>query len=226
MVNFNLSFSCTFNFEPIFTSEKEVYAFDVYPEFTNTEGKKFFNDDVMYFMSISVKKKYLTDILNEIVKKSSFLREKKALCSFHIDRDMALITLTDPEIKNIIFAHEFIRLSISINLLHDNTNNPGSLAKGLSEKYPIWLNDFSANPASFSAIRNIKFELVNVSDGTFKEYGDSVMFFSLIENISRYSNNICIQGVDTFAQLRMLKHPHITHIKGSLFSDEKYNSLD
>lgn len=168
-------------------------------------------------MPISVKRKYLIGILSEIVKKSTFLQEKKVLYSFHIDREMALLTLTDPEIKNVICSHEFIRLAISISLLHDDTHNPGILAKELSEIYPIWLNDFSANPASFSAIKNIKFELVKMSGGTFKEYGDSVMFFSLIENISRYSNNICIQGVETFAQLRMLKHPHITHIKGSFF---------
>lgn len=176
-------------------------------------------------MPISVKRKYLIAILSEIVKKSTFLREKIALCSFHVDREMALLTLTDPEIKNVICSHEFIRLAISVTLLQDNTHNSGILAKELSEVYPIWLDDFSANPASLSAIKNIKFELVKISGGTFKEYGDSVMFFSLIENISRYSNNICIQGVETFAQLRMLKYPHITQIKGSLFSEGKYNLI-
>lgn len=225
MVEFNFSISCTFNFDPIFTLKKEVYAFDVYPKFINTEGNKVCSNDVMYFMPISVKRKYLIGILSEIVKKSTFLREEKVLCSFHIDREMASLALTDPEIANFICSHEFIRLAISITLLHDNTHNPGILAKDLSEKYPIWLNDFSANPASLSAIKNTKFELVKMSSGTFKEYGDSVMFFSLIENISRYSNNICIQGVETFSQLRMLKHPHITHMKGSLFSEGEYNLI-
>lgn len=57
-----------------------------------------------------------------------------------------------------------------------------------------------------------------MTNETFKEYGDSVMFFSLIETITNYCDNICIEGVETFAQLTMLKQRPITYIKGSLFS--------
>lgn len=99
MFNLYFSFSCHFTFEPIFNLNGRLCAFDVHPRFISTEGKQISTEDMIYIMPESVKKEYLIGILNEIEKKTAFLLERKALCSFHIDGVMASIILRDSKIK-------------------------------------------------------------------------------------------------------------------------------
>ncbi|PKE29460.1 hypothetical protein CWS43_15520 [Rahnella sp. AA] len=218
MLRLNFQVLCKFRCEPIYNVGGLLYAVELLTSFEGGfSGEKIEPQKFISSLDIKYKHELLLTQLNEINALSSFFKKNKLLCSLNIDQGMAILILEDHHIKDILDNNDFIRLEISEHFPKIDKAEGNILVDTLAGKYKLWLDDYGTNFSNINTLKNTKFESVKIDKKFFWENGNSVMWATIIDNISQYCSSIIVEGVETGTQLRNLQYSGISCAQGFLF---------
>lgn len=218
MLRLNFEVSCKFRCEPIYSVGGLLHAVELLTSFEGgfsggrIEPQKFISS-----LDTNSKHALLLAQLNEINARSLFFKRNKLLCSLNIDQSMAIMILEYDHIKEILESNEFIRLEISERFPKIDKVEGNILLDTLAEKYKLWLDDYGTDFSNINTLKNTQFESVKIDKKFFWENGNSVMWATIISNISQYCNTIIVEGVETGTQLRSLRFSGVSCAQGFLF---------
>lgn len=218
MLKLNLQVSCDFRFEPIITLNNKLYAVELLTRF---EGGCFGRDiEPQSFINSLNEKSVLSLLLGqltEIDKKSSFFVRNNLLCSVNIDSKMAEVILKSNNIRDLLEKNKFIRLEISENFSFHNKFIGHSVLQELSAVYPLWLDDYGKDFNDINKIKKTRYELVKIDKNFFWENRLSVMWTTLISQVSAYCDYIIVEGVESENQFKELMNSGVLGVQGFLF---------
>lgn len=227
MLNLNFQVSCKFICEPIYSVAGVLHAVELLTRFKGgLSGGKIEPQNFINSLDTKFKYELLLAQLNEVNAKSLFFKENELLCSLNIDQSMATMILEDHHIRYILDSNDFIRLEISECFPKIDKSGGNILVDKLANKYKLWLDDYGTDASNINTLKNTKFESVKIDKKFFWENGDSVMWATIINNISEYCSSIIIEGVETGTQLKNLRYSGISCAQGFLFPSVPLENIE
>ncbi|WP_188472666.1 EAL domain-containing protein [Hafnia psychrotolerans] len=227
MLNLNFHVSCEFRCEPIISFKDELYAVELLTSFFGgySRGKI---EPQSFIASLDPDSSYklLLGQLTQINKKSDFFRKNNLLCSLNIEQNMARLIMNNNIIRDLLDANDFIRLEISEKTPNIDKRSGSAILHELSNRYPLWLDDYGVDFSNINTLKNIDFEVVKIDKKFFWEYGFSVMWGEIISNVKQYCNSIVVEGVETRSQLKCIKEAGVFGAQGFLFPSVTLKEID
>ncbi|WP_104921590.1 EAL domain-containing protein [Rahnella sikkimica] len=227
MLRLNFQVSCKFRCEPIYSIGGSLHAVEVLTSFEGGyAGGKMEPQKFISSLDTKSKRELLLAQLTEINAQSLFFKNNKLLCSLNIDQSMAIMILEDHDVQEIIEKNDFIRLEISERFPKIDKTEGNIILDALAEKYELWLDDYGTDFSNINTLKNTKFESVKIDKKFFWENGNSVMWASILDNISQHCASIIVEGVETGTQLRSLKYSGVSCVQGFLFPSVPLDDIE
>lgn len=188
-----------YTFQPIYQVTGRLMAIEVLTAVVHPSAPQKRLSPELYFDALDISQRVF--VLHEQLRMLSGWREKlqrdNIVASVNIDGPTLLAIQHHPEIRELIAQCSWLRFEL---VEHQILPQEEIIAQ-MPELGPIWLDDFGAGMANFSALTELKYDYIKLARELFvmlrrTEEGRN-MFNLLLALIGNYCRGVIVEGVET-----------------------------
>ncbi|WP_034945162.1 cyclic-guanylate-specific phosphodiesterase [Erwinia oleae] len=213
----------TYMFQPIYRVTGNLMAIELLTAVFHPAAPGQRLSPEIYFSALGISQRLhiIREQLELLARWEEKLSSGQLVASVNIDGPTLLAIQHDPAVRRLIARSPWLRFE----LVEHQMLPQEEIVKKMPELGPLWLDDFGAGLANFSALTELKYDYIKLARELFillrnTDEGRN-MFNMLLALIGRYCNGVVVEGVETIDEWTQVQNSPAFAAQGYFFARPK-----